>query len=57
MSFYDKTVSVDFTNKAVKDFDFLFIEPFRHFDRLMDQDFFYQRIQQISGQFSWRSII
>ncbi len=27
-SFYDKIVSVDFADKAVKDFDFLFFEPF-----------------------------
>ena len=35
-------MSVDFTDKAVKDFDFLLFEPFRQFDRLMDQDFFYK---------------
>ena len=42
--FYYKNVSVDFTDKAIKDFDFLFFESLRQFYGLMDQDFFYECI-------------
>lgn len=42
--------SINFTDEAVEDFYFLFTGAVGLFDGLVDEDFFYERVEQFGGQ-------
>ena len=46
-----KKGSVDFANKAIEDFNFLFTDSVLVLDCFMYEDFFNQRIQEFDAQF------